>query len=158
MRPSFSFSLAAALCAGLMVAACGSNPERERRGPFSGLFGSGSQSASSQQQVGIGVNSFLWRASLDTLSFMPLSQLDPYGGVIITDWHADPGAPDERFMATVYILDSRLRGDALSVQLFRQVRDAGEWRDAELDPATRIQVENAILTRARQLRISQLDR
>ncbi|MCH8521989.1 DUF3576 domain-containing protein [Glycocaulis sp.] len=141
-----------------LLAGCGtrSSTESENRGLFGGLLGSGQRA--SAPEAGIGVNTFLWRASLDTLSFMPLSQIDPFGGVIITDWFSNPEAPDERFKATVYILDSRLRADALSVQLFRQERraDTGDWVDATVDPATRIQIENAILTRARQLRISQL--
>ena len=73
-------------------------------------------------QQGIGVNSYLWRASLDTLSFMPLASADPWGGVIITDWYSDPATPDERFKATVYILDTRLRADALAVTVHKQVR------------------------------------
>lgn len=141
-----------------MMAGCASrsSTERENRGLFGGLLGSGPRADA--PDAGIGVNTFLWRSSLDTLSFMPLDQIDPFGGVIITDWYASPEAPDERFKATVYILDSRLRADALSVQLFRQVRSAetGEWADAAVEPGTRIQIENAILTRARQLRIAQL--
>lgn len=121
--------------------------------PFTGSGRSGGNDA----EAGIGVNTFLWRATLDTLSFMPLSEVDPFGGVIITDWYASPEQPSERFKATVYILDSRLRADALSVQLFKQVRgEDGLWNDAAVDPATRIQIENAILTRARQLRIAQI--
>lgn len=104
----------------------------------------------------IGVNSFLWRATLDTLSFMPLESADPFGGVIITDWYSDPTTPTERFKATVYILDTRLRADALNVSIFRQQQQGGAWVDATVDPATEIQIENAILTRARQLRLGQL--
>lgn len=151
------FLFAAAVGSALVLAGCGSNSDRQGGGPFSGLLGSGERARGDQAEAGIGVNSYLWRASLDTLSFMPLEQVDPYGGVIITDWYAGDQAANERFKATVYILDSRLRGDALSVQLFRQVEQNGQWRDASVDPATRIQVENAILTRARQYRISQLD-
>lgn len=102
----------------------------------------------------IGVNSYLWRASLDTLNFMPLASADPFGGVIITDWYSDPAAPNERFKATVYILDTRLRADALNVSIFRQTQTNGNWADATVDPETEIQIENAILTRARQLRLS----
>lgn len=107
---------------------------------------------------GIGVNSFLWRASLDTISFMPLSEVDPFGGVIITDWYANPNMPTERFKLTVYILDTRLRADALAVNVFRQVREeTGGWIDAQASEQTSVEIENAILTRARQLRIAQLD-
>lgn len=106
--------------------------------------------------AGIGVNSFLWRASLDTLNFMPLSSADPFGGVIITDWYSDPTTPTERFKATVYILDTRLRADALNVSIFRQQQVNGVWTDASVDPDTESQIENAILTRARELRLSTL--
>src|SRR5262245_7966585 len=105
-------------------------------------------------EAGIGVNSYLWRASLDTLSFMPLQSADPFGGVIITDWYSDPTTPTERFKATVYILDTRLRADALNVSIFRQTQVNGNWTDATVDPETEIQIENAILTRARQMRLS----
>ena len=101
----------------------------------------------------IGVNSFLWRASLDTLSFMPLSSADPFGGVIITDWYAPPDAGDgERFKLTVFILDMNLRADAIKVSVFRQERQAAnEWLDADVNPATATDLENAILIRARQM-------
>jgi hypothetical protein len=119
------------------------------------LFGGGNTSSNrSGGQAGIGVNSFLWRASLDTLNFMPLASADPFGGVIITDWYSDPTTPSERFKATVYILDTRLRADALNVSIFRQQNVNGAWADATVDPETEVQIENAILTRARQLRLS----
>src|SRR5438874_8475199 len=80
---------------------------------------------------GIGVNSYLWRATLDTLAFMPLQSADPYGGVVITDWYVNPEAPGERFKCTVYILDARLRADGLNVAVFKQNKNAaGEWIDA----------------------------
>jgi hypothetical protein len=103
---------------------------------------------------GIGVNSYLWRASLDTLNFMPLQSADPFGGVIITDWYSASTTPNERFKATVYILDTRLRADALNVSIFRQTNTGGQWTDASVDPDTEIQIENAILQRARELRLS----
>lgn len=106
----------------------------------------------------IGVNSFLWRASLETLDFMPLASADPFGGVIVTDWYSAPEEPDERFKATVYILDTRLRADGLNVSIHRQLFDeARGWQDAGVDSSTEIQIENAILTRARQLRIATLE-
>ena len=104
---------------------------------------------------GIGVNSFLWRASLDTISFMPLASADPFGGVIITDWYAPPDSPDERFKLTVYILDRRLRADALRVALFRQELDANNrWLDTRINASARTLLEDAILTRARELWIN----
>ena len=144
----------AALAAGLSLAACGTVDGVDDGGDDRFLGGGGD----SAEPGGIGVNSFLWRASLDTLEFMPLSDVDPFGGVIITDWYANPEQPGERFKATVYILDTRLRADALKVSVFRQTGDAGVWADAAVDPETPAQIENAILTRARQLRIAALDR
>jgi hypothetical protein len=117
------------------------------------IFGGGGGGGGGSE-AGIGVNSYLWRASLDTLNFMPLASADPYGGVIITDWYTDAAAPNERFKATVYILDTRLRADALNVSIFRQTSTNGQWSDAAVDPDTEIQIENAILTRARQLRLN----
>lgn len=104
--------------------------------------------------TGIGVNSFLWRASLDTLSFMPLSSADPFGGVIITDWYSPPETPNERFKITGYILGTALRSDAIKVSVFRQVRvGTDQWADAVVEPGTVTAMEDSILTRARQLRI-----
>ncbi|MEX1153002.1 DUF3576 domain-containing protein [Parvibaculum sp.] len=122
------------------------------------LFGGGSGDA--EAGTGIGVNSFLWRASLDTIAFMPLTSADPFGGVIITDWYQDPKTPGERFKVTVYILDRRLRADGVKVAVFRQTRadnGTGEWIDAAVAGNTPLQIENAILVRARQLRISTIE-
>jgi hypothetical protein len=106
---------------------------------------------------GIGVNSFLWRASLDTMSFMPLVSADPFGGVIITDWYAPPESPSERFKITVYILGRDLRADGVRASVFRQRRDqGGDWIDATIEKQTRVELEDAILTRARQLRVAGL--
>jgi hypothetical protein len=105
----------------------------------------------------IGVNGYLWRATLDTLAFMPLQSADPYGGVVTTDWYVNPEKPNERFKATVYILDSRLRADGLTVTVFKQVSDgSGGWTPAPTADQTSTDIENAILTRARQLRLSNL--
>lgn len=105
----------------------------------------------------MGVNSYLWRASLETLNFMPLAQVDPFGGVIVTDWYASAEAPNERFKANIYILDTNLRADALKASIFKQKRISGNWQDASIDADTARQIENAILTRARELYIATVD-
>lgn len=133
------------------------NPQGQRETIFGEdgitLFGGGSDKATAGQ--GIGVNSFLWRASLDTISFMPLASADPFGGVIITDWYQDPKATGERFKLTVYILDRRLRADGVKVAVFRQKMDPKlGWIDSETDTDTATKIENAILVRARQLHIN----
>lgn len=121
------------------------------------LGGSGKSRSSSGDVSTIGVNSFLWRAALETIEFMPLSSADPYGGVIITGWHSDSNAPNERFKATVYILDTRLRADAVKVSVFKQgLNQDRMWVDVNVNPDTELQIENAILTRARELKISTL--
>lgn len=100
----------------------------------------------------IGVNAYLWRAAVDTLSFAPLVQADPNNGVIITDWYANPRAPGERVKVTVSILDQDLRADALRVAAARQVQQNGAWVDAPVTAATVQKLEDIILTRARDLR------
>lgn len=120
------------------------------------LFG-GSKKQDDPGSSGIGINALLWRASLDTLSFMPLVSADPFGGVIITDWYSSPDRPSERMKATVYILDRRLRADGLKVALFRQqIGPERQWIDVPVSAETVGQLENAILTRARQLRVESL--
>jgi hypothetical protein len=112
--------------------------------------------ASGSSRMTLGVNSFLWRASLDTMSFMPFASADPFGGVIITDWYSAPTTPNERMKVTIYIMDRKLRADGLKVVVFRQTRDANGWADATVNPNTAIKLENAILTRARELRLATL--
>jgi len=120
---------------------------------FGGLNSGGNNQGGGQ--AGVGVNSYLWRASLDTVSFMPLSSADPFGGVIITDWYSPPDQPAERFKVNVFILGRELRADGVRASVFHQTKDnAGQWAEAPVDTNTATDIENAILTRARQLRLS----
>jgi hypothetical protein len=107
--------------------------------------------------TGIGVNSYLWRASLDTVSFMPLASADPFGGVIITDWYEPEEKPGERLKVNVFILDKQLRSDGVKVKVFRQVAKGGKWVDTDVAANTVAQMEEAILTRARQLRVADMN-
>lgn len=133
-----------AATAAATLAACGSIPFIGDRAP-----------ARADYQQGIGVNGYLWRATLDTLSFMPLLTADPWGGVVNYDWYSNPQTPTERFKATVFILDTRLRADALNVTVTKEVRDAaGGWVSAPVAAQTETDLENAILTRARQLNLA----
>jgi len=100
----------------------------------------------------IGVNSYLWRAALETVSFAPLLQADSAGGVIVTDWYANPSNPGERVKVTVTILDQDLRADALRVAASRQVQQGGGWVDAPVQAATVQKLEDIILTKAREIR------
>lgn len=129
---------------GLVLSACGGLP----------FSGGGTPRAATATQ-GIGVNAYLWRATLDTLSFMPLLTADPWGGVVNYDWYVNPQTPNERFKATVFILDTRLRADALNVTVTKEVRDAqGQWTASPVAAQTEADLENAILTKARQLNLS----
>jgi hypothetical protein len=171
------FAFAAAVAAAALLAACqgvqpeGVYPNRDRHNstPYEtrdSLFGPGGASlglgggggeADQQSGGGVGVNGFLWRASLDTIAFMPVASADPFGGVIITDWYAMPETPGERFKINVYILSRALRADGVRVAVFRQVQDGkGGWQDASIAGGTDVRIEEAILTRARQLRFDTL--
>ncbi len=112
---------------------------------------SGSKS-SAATNTGVAVNAYLWRGSLDTLSFMPLVSADPFGGVIITDWYSPPGISGERFKATIYILGRELRADDLRVSIFRQNNTGGVWQDSTVADSTATDIEDKILARARELR------
>lgn len=115
------------------------------------LFGGDSQKSTSG--TGIGVNGFLWRATLDTISFMPIASADPFGGVILTDWYSAPATPDERTKLNIVILGRELRADGVKVTVFRQSKGAdGTWTDAQTSSSTANAIENAILSKARQLR------
>jgi hypothetical protein len=117
-------------------------------------WGNNSSPSKDSGGLGIGVNAYLWRASLDTLSFLPLVSADPFGGTILTDWYAPPESPHERFKMNVYITDRDLHADGIHVSVFRQTRAdaASTWIDATVTAKTQIEIENAILTRARELR------
>jgi hypothetical protein len=173
MNVSIGRSLIAAL-AMLALAGCGSSQLTEtpntdpdigfEHTPTSSMAGDGgllgnifgNKKSNPDQGVGgssLGVNAYLWRGALDTLSFMPLQSADPFGGVIITDWYSPPDTPTERFKATAYILGRQLRADAIRVTLFRQVFQDGHWIDASVSPVTVGDIENKVLARARELRV-----
>ncbi|MEZ5893546.1 MAG: DUF3576 domain-containing protein [Parvularculaceae bacterium] len=146
------FKVLALALAAATVAACGGNSADKQRNATLADYRSGKGAQATT------VNRYLWAASLETLDFLPVFSADPIAGLIITDWYENPEAPGERFKTNVYILDSALRADALRVSVFRQVQAGdGQWADASVNPATAREIENAILTRARQLRLNQIE-
>jgi len=146
---SFKSSVVALMAAGLALSGCSM---------FGGSKKADARAIANAPAPNLGVNGYLWRASLDTLNFMPLLEVDSYGGVIVTDWYSSADAPAERFKANVYVLDTALRADALKVGIFKQSLGAnGTWRDASVDADTAREIENAILTRARELYIATVD-
>ncbi len=125
----------------------------------SSLFGNARREQDGENS-GVGVNGYLWRAALETLSFMPISGADPFGGVIITDWQSQPENPDERLKLRVVILGQELRSDAVKVSVFREVRknDKAEFVAANVAEETPRKLEDTILNRARALRLATLQR
>ena len=122
-----------------------------------GLILAGGKDKSEESGSPLGVNSFLWRATLDTLSFMPLASADPFGGVILTEWYEDPNARGERFKISALILGRGLRADGINVTLFKQSYDAEKsWQDEAVDKGLSRKLEDTILTRARQLRVKSI--
>jgi len=138
LRTAILGSVALSLTAPL--AACGGGKERPRA------------DLAASKITTIGVNAYLWRAALDTVSFAPISQTDSNGGVIVTDWYVNPNLQTERTKLTVAILDQDLRADALRVSAQRQVNRNGQWVDSPVEAATVQKLEDIILTRARDLR------
>jgi hypothetical protein len=136
----------------LPLAACGSSQDTTTNMDTGATIVAGGNN-----RLTLGVNSYLWHATLDTLAFMPLASADPFGGVVITDWYVAPNAPDERLKVTIYIMDRALRADGLKVVVFRQTRGAGGWSDAQPSGDTAHKLEDAILTRARELRLATLN-
>ncbi len=121
---------------------------------FSFGFGTGDDA---QAAPGIAVNAFLWRGALDTVSFMPITEADPFGGTVLTDWYAPPESPGERFKVNVFILERTLTASGIRATVFRQVFDeSAGWIDAAVDPTVGRSIEDAILTRARELRVTSL--
>lgn len=170
---TFRKSVIVGLVAAFTLAACEGGVNRDVRKKRSGeigrqykdepadsLFGQGGilgtggkDQAAADSGGGIGVNSYLWRATLDTISFLPVTSADPFGGVILTDWYAPPETPNERFKLNVYVLGRALRADGIQVSVFRQALDnTGIWRDTSVEPDAGRKIEDSILTRARQLR------
>jgi Domain of unknown function (DUF3576) len=159
------FRCCAILVVTIALGGCGTNtakavyPEKDKSesAPRMSADNQGSffSSSSKSDNDSIGVNAYLWRASLDTVAFMPISSADPFGGTIITDWYQLPEGPAQRYKLTVLILDRVLRADGVKVSVFKQTKDgSGQWTDAKVDPKMAADIENSILTRARQLRIA----
>lgn len=159
------FSLLAALvmtaCSDIKTEPAGAPKNRddtvkESRGKITGEGGwtiLGGKDKDSSSGGAIGVNSYLWRATLDTISFMPLTSADPFGGTIITDWYEDPKTPGERFKVNALILDKTLRADGVRIQIFKQKLVKGAWRDQPVDAKLPRTLEDTILTRARELKV-----
>jgi hypothetical protein len=161
--PWRSAGLVVAGVAVVLATACSSTPKEEKEVPTAQNYRAATPPARAltsfgRETQGIGVNTFLWRGALETVSFMPLASADPYGGVIITDWYAPPETPNERFKINIYVRGKELRSDGVKAVVFRQKEQSPNlWVDDTVDPQTAIDLENAILAQARQIRLQNLD-
>lgn len=117
------------------------------------LFG-GKKSATSDV---ITVNSYLWRAALDTVNFMPLASVDPFGGVILTDWYSDASTPNERYKLNIFVMGGQLRSDGIKVSMFKERKAGAGWANVAVASSSNTEIEDAILTRARELRVAARD-
>lgn len=126
------------------------------------IFGSGGILGGNKDKdkslEGIVVNGYLWRASLDTISFMPLASADPFGGVILTDWYISPDAPNERLKLNVFVVGSELSANALTVRVFKQKLSSNRWNNSNVSDDVARALEDTILTRARQLRLADVEK
>ena len=101
---------------------------------------------------GLPVNALLWRAALDIASFVPLDDVDTFGGSIITEWHQSADNSDQRLKLAIFISGLELRSDAVKVQTYTQKKSGNDWVDNGRDEALARKLEDLILTRARELR------
>ena len=132
------------------------DPDGEEESFLRGLFNN--SIGGSEGSAGIGVNTFLWRATLDRLSFMPLESADPFGGVIITDWYSNSETSNERFKIVAYIIGKELRVDGIKVSVFKKIKNENnEWVDKKTNDSLSLKIEDAILTSARKYKIDNID-
>jgi len=137
----------------IAIGACSKNPSPPKQEGVTSSDGYTHLGTPLQGANAPAVNAFLWRASLETVAFMPLASADAFGGVLITDWYAPPETPAERFKVNVFVTSRQLRADGLRAVVFKQSRRPdGSWVDASVDPGTARSLEDTILARARQLR------
>jgi uncharacterized lipoprotein len=116
--------------------------------------GSHDKLLASETTSDIGINAYLWRAALETLDFMPIASTDAKGGVLVTDWYSNPQTPAERVKVTVYITDKRLRADGVKVTVNRQWMQGGLWVDQPDKYESAVKIQEAILMKARYIRLS----
>ena len=149
---------------GMLVASCSSNnateyPENPNKETALSIFTGkpvGTDIAElGKEKTGPGtmpVNALLWRAALDIASFVPLDDVDTFGGSIVTEWYVPEDQPNRRLKLAVFVVGLELRSDAIQVRAYVQTRDGDDWTNAGRDSALGRKLEDLILTRARELR------
>ena len=119
---------------------------------FGDLLGE-NQNQSTTASVGMPINAYIWKASLETISFMPLSSADPIGGTIITDWYSTTNNQKERCKLNIFISGKKLKTENLKVNSFCQEYKDQVWVNKNIDKENNTKIENAILNKAKKLRL-----
>jgi hypothetical protein len=114
--------------------------------PIEELFGQKKQSS------GMPVNALLWRAALDVASFVPLRDVDTFGGSVVTEWYVPEDQPNRRIKLAVFVVGLELRSDAIQVRAYVQNRNGNDWTNVGRDADLGRKLEDLILARARELR------
>jgi hypothetical protein len=150
---TLSTALLLSSCSGLKT-----SPVEEPEGPVSVITGKpggiklSDLMKKDQPSDGLPVNALLWRAALDIASYVPLDDVDTFGGSIVTEWHQPKDTPDQRLKLTMFVVGRELRSDAITVRAYIQNRFGTEWVDAGRDEALGRKLEDLVLHRARELR------
>ena len=119
---------------------------------FGDILGNSEENATSAPAT-MNVNIFLWRASLETIDFMPLNSADPIGGTIITDWYSTSDNQNERCKLNIFISGKRLNAENLKVRSFCQENKNQTWVNKNINKENNIKIENAILNKAKKIRL-----
>lgn len=158
-------SIAILLTGLFMLAGCSGldiKPAPEEEKPVSILTGKaggtslGDLTGANNTGGALPINALLWRASLDITSFVPLDDVDTFGGTIVTEWYSLEDRPNERIKLTIFVIGRELRSDAIRVRIHVQQAEGDGWGAVSRDEAMERKIEDLILTRAREIRASSL--
>ena len=118
------------------------------------LFGDETDSQQTSVGVGLPINPFLWKASIETISFMPLASTDPFAGTIITDWYTAENNINERCKLNIFINGADMKTDNLKVLSFCQSLKNNQWVNSPPNSEDNVRLENAILNKAKKLKLT----
>ena len=118
-----------------------------------GILGGKKERNFTSSAISMPVNVFLWRGALETVDFMPLASADPVGGTIITDWYSTGENINERCKLNIFINGTTLTTENLRVTSFCQEFKNQTWINKTINKDNNIKIENAILNKAKKLRL-----
>ena len=120
------------------------------------ILSTGGKNEQTYSSIGLPINPYLWKGALETINFMPLLSADPFSGIIITEWYTDNKNPNERCKLNIYIKGVELKTSNLKVNSFCQnLSETGSWIDKEINKTNNAQIENAILNKAKKIKLAQ---